>query len=92
MLCHCVQSARKRPSVEELIGHPWVALPRALEAKAAVSDGASQHAVQLPPPELGALATQVLKKYASMNEVQMLPPQPFHGLLMHRATFRRPLA
>ena len=64
-----MQSARKRPSVDELMGHPWVALPQALHEKAAVSDAASQHAVQLPPPELGALATQVLKKYASMKEV-----------------------
>ena len=49
--------------------HPWVALLRAVEVKAAASDGASQRAMQLPPPELGALATQVLSKYASMKEV-----------------------
>ncbi len=58
----------------ELMEHPWVALHRTSEVSVAVSDGASQHAVQLPPPELGSLATQVLKSYASMKEVHMQSP------------------
>ena len=71
-----MQSARKRPSVEELKGHPWIAVHQAVELGPAVSDGASQHAVQLPPPQLGSLATQVLRKYTSMKEVIRLLLQP----------------
>lgn len=68
-LLHALQSARKRPSVEELMGHPWIAVPWKSHAGPAASDGASQQAVQLPPPQLGALATQVLKRYAFIKEV-----------------------
>ena len=77
-----VQSARKRPSVEELLGHPWVAMPRGPSLQPAVSDGASQQAVQLPPPQLGALATQALKNYASLKEVIRQLMQPQQALLV----------
>ena len=40
-----VQSARKRPSVEELLGHSWIARHRLQAAQPAASDAVSMHRV-----------------------------------------------
>lgn len=79
MLFVDMQSARKRPSVEELMGHPWIAAHRPQDARPAASDAASQHTVQLPPPQPGALSTQALKKYTSMKEVSRHLHSSFFG-------------
>jgi len=84
MLFVDMQSARKRPSIEELMGHPWIAAHRPQDARPAVSDEASQHNVQLPPPQPGALSTQTLKRYASMKEVSRHSISSLFGCPMAR--------
>ena len=64
-----MQSARKRPSVEELVGHPWIAAHCPLDWGPAVSDAASQQHVQLPPPQQLVTIMQALKKHGSLKEV-----------------------